>query len=163
MAIVSFRESRPFSLSERIRKAFQLANQEAHRLGHSEVGIEHLLVGLIKEGQSKAARLLRGHGFDLAWLRSQLEAIRARGIGQPVLPGSLPYSLELIAFTEDVIAAAESTGLIPLTPEFLLAALLEAENELVSKILARRKRPLSRLRRTLARVGTNIQPDDSTP
>ena len=152
MAMVSFRDSRPGTLSERARKVFQLANQEAQRLNHSAIGTEHLLIGLAKESLSDAARLLREHGFDLRWLRSRLEAVYPPGKGQAILPGSLGYTLQLRAFVEDVVEAAKTAGVLPLTPEYLLSALLEAPGELVCEILEPRKQPVAQLRRALRGV-----------
>jgi hypothetical protein len=107
---------------------------------------------LAKESLSDAARLLREHGFDLRWLRSRLEAVYPPGTGQAILPGSLGYTLQLRAFVEDVVAAATTAGVLPLTPEYLLSALLEAPDEIVVKILEDRKPAVTKLRRALKGV-----------
>jgi ATP-dependent Clp protease ATP-binding subunit ClpC len=152
MAIVSFRESRPTSLTVRVWKAFQLANQEAQRLNHSAIGMEHLLVGLAKEGCSPGSKLLANHGFAWPWLRQQLEAVYPPGTGEAILPGSLPYTLELRGFLEDVVEAAKTVGAYPVTPEYLLAAFLETPGEIAGNILGRRKTAFGKLRKALRRV-----------
>lgn len=59
--------------TERARKALSLAQKEAHRLGHNYIGTEHLLLGLILEGEGVAARALRELGADLNQLRAAIE------------------------------------------------------------------------------------------
>src|SRR5262245_51874131 len=114
MLRVHFREG-PTALSERARKAFQLAHQEAQRLNHQAVGAEHLLVGLAKEALSPAAVLLRQFGFNFLWLRGEVERVSPLGDGTIARPGALPYNLDLQSFLEALVAAAEATGVTPLT------------------------------------------------
>src|SRR5688500_12457222 len=124
MLRVRFREG-PTALSERAQKAFQLAHQEAQRLNHPAVGAEHLLVGLAKEALSPAAILLRQLGFDLAWLRREVERVSLPGAGTPARPGALPYTPDLESLLGALVAAGEATGVMPLTPEYVLAALAQ--------------------------------------
>lgn len=142
---VLFGDSR-VSLSDRSRKAFQLAHQEAQRLNHSAVGAEHLLLGMAKETVSPAASGLRRVGFDLQWVRAKVERLRPRGPDDVGLPSALPYSEQLESFLERVLAAGETCGLLPLTPEYLLAALIE---EPVGQLLHQRRLSLWWLRRKL--------------
>src|SRR6266542_1140565 len=152
MMRISFRESVPPSLSERARKAFQLANQEAQRLNHDAIGFEHLLLGLAKEGLSPGALALRRLGFDLSWLRRQTERYHPAGSIEAVLPGALPYTTDLAHFIDEILAAAQSRGGLPLTPESLLAALIDKPGVLVDRILRQRRVSLWRLRRRLRRL-----------
>jgi ATP-dependent Clp protease ATP-binding subunit ClpC len=142
---VRFRDSLAL-LSDRSRKAFQLAHQEAQRLNHSAVGTEHLLLGLAKESLSPGAAALRGVGFDLPWLRRRIEHLHPRGPDDVVLPSALPYSEALESFLERVLAAGETCGLLPLTPEYLLAALIEQP---VGQMLQQSRLSLWWLRRKL--------------
>ena len=127
----------PDWLSDRSRKAFQLANQEAHRLHHRALGTEHLLLGLSKEGISPGAWALRFSGFDLAWLRSQVERCHPRGDDVAVLPGALPYASDLTAYVERISGStAESAQSV--TPQQLLAKLIREPDSRVGYILKRR-------------------------
>jgi ATP-dependent Clp protease ATP-binding subunit ClpC len=151
MMRVRFRESLP-ALSDRSRKAFQLANQEAQRLNHSTIGTEHLLLGLAKESLSPAAIALKWTGFGLTRLRLQVARLHPPGTDSAVLLGALPYAEDLQAFLEAVIAAAESTGVAPLTPELLLLAMLEHPTGLVVRLLRQRRLACWWLRWQLRRV-----------
>jgi ATP-dependent Clp protease ATP-binding subunit ClpC len=153
MMRVRYREG-PTALSERSQKAFQLAHQEAQRLGDPAVGSEHLLLGLAKEADSPAAVLLRQLGYDLEWLRGRVSQARSSGPGSP-LPGALGYTPDLEAFLDALVAAAESSGVMPLTPEYVLAALTREADGAAAGILRQRWFALWRLRRKLRRVVTH--------
>jgi ATP-dependent Clp protease ATP-binding subunit ClpC len=138
-ARVRFQELIPTLLSGRARKAFQLANQEAQRLNHSAVGTEHLLLGLAKEALSPAATLLRQAGFGLPGLRRRVARLHAPGSDETLLPGSLPYADDVATFLKAVVAAAEACGVVALTPELLLLALLEYPTGLAGRLLRQRR------------------------
>jgi Clp amino terminal domain, pathogenicity island component len=70
-----------------------LARMEARRLGHHYLGAEHLLLGLLLEGDNLAARVLVAHGLDLETVRAEVERL----IDQGVLPGPQPSDAELLA------------------------------------------------------------------
>ena len=63
----------------RARKVLTLAQEEAHRFGHQYIGTEHLLLGLVREGDGVAARILAGMGIDLPKVRGAIEYIIGRG------------------------------------------------------------------------------------
>ncbi len=65
--------------TNRARKALHLAQEEAQRLQHNYIGTEHLLLGLIREGEGVAAKVLNNLGIDLEKARSSVESIIGRG------------------------------------------------------------------------------------
>jgi ATP-dependent Clp protease ATP-binding subunit ClpC len=67
--------------TERARKVFSLAQEEAHVLHHEYIGPEHLLLGLIREGDGVAAKVLENLGVHLNKVRSAVEFIIGRGDG----------------------------------------------------------------------------------
>ncbi len=71
----------PFT--ERARRSIVLAQEEAQRLGNNYIGTEHILLGIISEGESLAAKVLENLGVNLAKVRQEVEAIVGRG-GQTV-------------------------------------------------------------------------------
>src|SRR5271169_2225566 len=71
----------PFT--ERARRSIVLAQEEAQRLGNNYIGTEHILLGIISEGESLAAKVLETLGVNLANVRQEVEAIVGRG-GQTV-------------------------------------------------------------------------------
>ena len=63
-------------ITPRIKRVFDLAKEEAQRLQDSYIGVEHLLLGLVKEGDGGAARLLKQRGVDEEKLYRALQAVR---------------------------------------------------------------------------------------
>src|SRR3981081_1623621 len=70
----------PFNkFTERARKCLQLAQEEAQRFNHNYIGTEHLLLGLVREGDGVAAKVLSNLGVELNKVRSAVEFIIGRG------------------------------------------------------------------------------------
>ncbi len=67
--------------TERARKVLSLAQEEAQRFNHPYIGTEHLLLGLVREGEGVAARVLTNMGVQLPKVRSAVEFIIGRGEG----------------------------------------------------------------------------------
>ena len=65
--------------TERARKVLSLAQEEAQRFQHNYIGTEHLLLGLVREGEGVAAKVLSNLGVDLNKVRSTIEFIVGRG------------------------------------------------------------------------------------
>jgi ATP-dependent Clp protease ATP-binding subunit ClpC len=65
-------------LTERARRAVVLAHEEARMLNHNDVGTEHILLGLIREGEGVAARALESLGISLEAVRQQVTETRIR-------------------------------------------------------------------------------------
>ena len=79
----------------RSKKALELSAEEARALGHNYIGTEHLLLGLVKEGEGMAYRVLLNLGLDLGKLRNEVMELLGSGIpgyGQqePVKAGKTP-------------------------------------------------------------------------
>ena len=70
----------PFDrFNDRAKRVLALAQDEAIRFNHNYIGVEHLLLGLVREGEGVAARVLDSLGVDLRKARSSVEAIIGRG------------------------------------------------------------------------------------
>src|SRR5260221_9238838 len=65
--------------TERARKVLRLAQEEAQRFQHNYIGTEHLLLGLVREDEGVAAKVLHNLGVDLQKVRSSVEDIIGRG------------------------------------------------------------------------------------
>jgi ATP-dependent Clp protease ATP-binding subunit ClpC len=65
--------------TERARKVLSLAQEEAQRFQHSYIGTEHLLLGLVREREGVAAKVLSNLGVELNKVRSAVEFIIGRG------------------------------------------------------------------------------------
>src|SRR5581483_7367079 len=64
--------------TERARKVLSLAQEEAQRFQHNYIGTEHLLLGLVREGEGVAAKVLANLGVELNKVRSAVEFIIGR-------------------------------------------------------------------------------------
>jgi ATP-dependent Clp protease ATP-binding subunit ClpA len=78
--------------TEQALLVLDLAREEAERCGHRYLGPEHVLLGLVAEGQSRAAGMLRAGGVDLAAARAALRRLSERG----VVPAPRPSDAELL-------------------------------------------------------------------
>src|ERR687884_655093 len=67
--------------TERAKKVMALAKEEAKRFNHNYIGTEHLLLGLVGEGQGIAGRVLRDLGVDLPRAREAVMFVASRGEG----------------------------------------------------------------------------------
>ncbi len=65
--------------TDRARKVLTLAQDEAQRFNHNYIGTEHLLLGLVREGEGVAARVLENMNVELAKVRTAVEFIIGRG------------------------------------------------------------------------------------
>ena len=65
--------------TERARRVLTLAQEEAQRFNHNYIGTEHLLLGLVREGDGVAAKVLNNLGVELSKVRSAVEFIIGRG------------------------------------------------------------------------------------
>ncbi|MBB5781022.1 Clp protease N-terminal domain-containing protein [Nonomuraea jabiensis] len=77
-------------LTDRARRVVVLSQDEAKMLNHDYIGTEHLLLGLIREGEGVGATVLKNMGLSLEDLRRQVE--ESQGRGQSVASGYLPFT-----------------------------------------------------------------------
>jgi len=115
----------------RAKKALELAAEEARALGHNYIGTEHILLGLIREGEGVASQVLMNLGLDLETVRNEVMEILGSsipGFGQPQGKTKTPA---LDAFGRDLTALARQGKLDPVINR-------KAEIERVIQILSRR-------------------------
>jgi len=117
----------PFErFTERAKKVLTLAQEEAERSHHSYIGTEHLLLGLIREGDGLAAVVLRTLGIDLATVRARIESVLGRNeriIIQQIIPTSRVKKVIEISFEEAKRMGHNYVG----TEHLLLGLLIEGE------------------------------------
>lgn len=82
--------------TERARKVLELAQDEAGRFNHTHIGTEHLLLGLVREGEGVAARVLATLGVDLVDVRSSVEFLVGRGETVAGTTGLTPRAKKVI-------------------------------------------------------------------
>ena len=77
--------------TERARKVILLAKQEAKRFNHDYIGTEHVLLGLLREGEGVAAAVLQSLGMNLNNIRLEVEKLVQIGPAT-VVTGDLPFT-----------------------------------------------------------------------
>lgn len=122
------------SFSDRLQDVIRLSREEAVRLGHDYIGTEHLLLGIIREGQGVAVRILKNLDVDLLELKKVIED-SLRSSGGTLTIGNLPLTKQAekilkITQIEAKIYKADVIG-----TEHLLLSLLRDEDTLATQIL----------------------------
>jgi excisionase family DNA binding protein len=101
------------ALTPRTKKVFEFAGDEAHRLNHRFIGTEHLLLGLIREGEGIAAGVLKSFGLQLEQVRTEtLRVLRQHQQGQeeaPAIP-SVPSQATLLLAEDEPRLSCTSCG-----------------------------------------------------
>jgi len=120
--------------TDRARKVFALANQEAIRFNHEYIGTEHVLLGLIKEGRGVAANVLKELNVDLSKVELQVE--RLVKIGRDiVLVDKLPQTPRLRRAIEFAIEESHSLGHNYVGTEHLLLGLIRETDAAAGQVL----------------------------
>ncbi|RQD78106.1 MAG: ATP-dependent Clp protease ATP-binding subunit [Candidatus Syntrophonatronum acetioxidans] len=120
--------------TERAQKVLFLAQEEAKRLNHNFVGTEHLLLGLVREGEGIAAKSLQKLGIDLAKVRQEVEKIIGKG-DKPVLQ-SVSYTPRAKKVIELAIEEGRNLGHNYVGTEHLLLGLIREGEGIAARVLA---------------------------
>jgi ATPases with chaperone activity, ATP-binding subunit len=122
--------------TDRVKKVMQIAREEAVRLGNDYVGTEHLLLGLIKEGDGVAVAVLRSMSIDLEELSANIEkAITSTG-GMMTIGQMLPFTPRAKKVLEIAANEARSMSHKYIGTEHLLLALMKDTESTASNALA---------------------------
>jgi ATP-dependent Clp protease ATP-binding subunit ClpC len=113
--------------TDRARRVVVLAQEEARMLNHNYIGTEHILLGLIHEGEGVAAKALESLGISLEAVRQQVEEII--GQGQQAPSGHIPFTPRAKKVLELTFREALRLGHNYIGTEHILLALLEAEDD----------------------------------
>lgn len=121
--------------SPRVKDVISYSREEALRLGHDYIGTEHLLLGLIRDGDGKAIKLLKSLGVDVARLRRSVEDAVKGASGTTANIGSIPLTKQAekvlkITYLEAKIFKSDIIG-----TEHLLLSILRDEDNIASQIL----------------------------
>jgi len=125
----------PFDrFNDRAKRVLALAQDEATRFNHNYIGTEHLLIGLVREGESAAARVLLSLGAELGKLRSAVEFIIGRG-QEVTTPGEITISPRAKKVIELAIDESRKLGHAHVGPEHLLLGLAREGEGIASGVL----------------------------
>ena len=126
-----------YNFTERVRKVLALARETASRLGHDHVAPEHIMLGLVHEGEGVAAAVLMNQGIDLHDVRDAIEArmVARERIGRQGL--DLPYTSQAKKVLELAMGEARQLNHSYVGTEHLLLALLRTGNETIVEVLGK--------------------------
>ena len=120
--------------TDRARRVVVLAQEEARMLGHNYIGTEHILLGLIHEGEGVAARALTALGLSLAATRQAVEDIIGSGSQAPT--AHIPFTPRSKKVLELSLREALSLGSDYIGTEHILLAILREGGGVGAQILA---------------------------
>jgi len=144
--------SNGFNFTERVRKVLGMAREEAARLHHEYVGTEHLLLGLIREGEGVAATMIQNLNVKLEDLASTIDDIVKRGSpGTPVGP-DLPYTSRAKKVLELAMSEAREVNHSYVGTEHLLLGLIREEKGIGAQVLIDSGITLAKARAEMVRV-----------
>lgn len=142
--------------TERARKVIVYAKEEARRFNHDYIGTEHLLLGLIREGEGVAAAVLQKLGVDLETIRIEVEKLVQPGPQTQVL-GDIPFTPRAKKALELSAEEARSLGHNYIGTEHLLLGLVREGEGMAYRVLLNLGLDLNRLRNeVLELLGSGI-------
>ena len=118
----------------RARKVMSLAQEEAQRFNHNYIGTEHLLLGLIREGDGVAAKVLHNLGVELTTVRREVEAIIGRG--DRIVLGEIGMTPRSKKVLELAVDEARHMGHRYIGTEHLLLGLMREGEGIAAGVLA---------------------------
>ncbi len=122
-----------YNFTERVRKVLAMSREESARLGHEYVGTEHMLLGLIREGEGVASAVLAGLGIDANEIRERIEVALKPGRGNT--GSDLPYTSRAKKVLELAMSEARELKHTYVGTEHLLIALIREEKGIAAQVL----------------------------
>ena len=123
-----------YNFTERVRKVLSMARQEATRLQHDYVGTEHILLGLVREGEGVAAHVLGSLGVGIERIHERIEGAVRKGKATIAL-GELPYTSPAKKVLEFAVAEARELNHSYVGTEHLLLGLLRESKGIAAQVL----------------------------
>jgi ATP-dependent Clp protease ATP-binding subunit ClpC len=125
-----------YNFTDRVRKVLQMAREEAARLHHEYVGTEHILLGLIREGEGVAAAVLTNLNVDLDEIQQKIEETVKKGKAPAPEGPDLPYTSRAKKVLELAMSEARELNHSYVGTEHLLLGLLREEKGIAAQVLA---------------------------
>src|SRR5260370_9952316 len=133
--------------TDRARRAIVQAQHEARMLDHGWIGTEHLLLGLLHEGEGVAAKALESMGISLDAMRQAVVGVIGRGEQPPPESGHIPFTPRSKKVLELSLREARELGHSYIGTEHILLALIREGDGVAAQILVRAGVSLERARR----------------
>jgi ATP-dependent Clp protease ATP-binding subunit ClpC len=152
--------------TDRARRIVVYAQEEARLLDHSYVGTEHILLGLIREGEGIAVEALDAQGIGLETVRQQTEELIGRG-PHPLPKGRIPFTPRAKKVLELAFSESRQMGHSHIGTEHILLGLVREGEGVAAQVLSRLGADLTRLRaqvlRLLADQASSASPSPDGP
>ena len=145
--------------TDRARRVIVLAQDEARMLNHNYIGTEHLLLGLIHEGEGVAAKALESLGISLEGVRNQVEEII--GQGQQAPSGHIPFTPRAKKVLELSLREALQLGHSYIGTEHILLGLIREGEGVAAQVLQKLGADLNRVRQQVIQLLSGFQGKES--
>jgi ATP-dependent Clp protease ATP-binding subunit ClpC len=136
--------------TDRARKVVVLAQDESRTLSHNYIGTEHILLGLIREGEGVAARALGAMGISLPGVRE--DVLEIVGEGPSPAPGHIPFTPRAKKVLELALREALGLGHNYIGTEHILLGLIQEGEGVAAQVLVKRGADLDRVRQTVIQL-----------
>src|SRR5437667_63189 len=136
--------------TDRARRVVVLAQEEARMLNHNYIGTEHLLLGLIHEGEGVAAKALESMGISLEAVRQQVEEIIGQGQAAPT--GHIPFTPRAKKVLELASREALQLGHNYIGTEHILLGLVREGGGVAAQVLVKLGADLNRVRQQVVQL-----------
>src|SRR3989441_5666473 len=136
--------------TDRARRVVVLAQEEARMLNHNYIGTEHILLGLIHEGEGVAAKALESLGISLEAVRAQVEEIIGHGGSAP--SGHIPFTPRAKKVLELSLREALQLGHNYIGTEHILLGLIREGEGVAAQVLVKLGADLSRVRQQVIQL-----------
>jgi ATP-dependent Clp protease ATP-binding subunit ClpC len=146
--------------TDRARRVVVLAQEEARLLNHNYIGTEHILLGLIHEGEGVAAKALESLGISLEAVRSQVEEIIGQGGSSP--SGHIPFTPRAKKVLELSLREALQLGHNYIGTEHILLGLIREGEGVAAQVLVKLGADLSRVRQQVIQLLSGYSGPGST-
>ena len=144
--------------TDRARRVVVLAQEEARLLNHNYIGTEHILLGLIHEGEGVAAKALESLGISLEAVRAQVEEIIGQGQSAPT--GHIPFTPRAKKVLELSLREALQLGHNYIGTEHLLLGLMREGEGVGAQVLVKLGADLTRVRDQVIKLLTGHTQQD---
>ncbi|HSR44853.1 MAG TPA: ATP-dependent Clp protease ATP-binding subunit [Acidimicrobiia bacterium] len=144
--------------TDRARRVVVLAQEEARLLNHNYIGTEHILLGLIHEGEGVAARGLESLGINLDSVRQQV--VEIIGQGQQAPSGHIPFTPRAKKVLELSLREALQLGHNYIGTEHILLGLIREGEGVAAQVLQKLGADLPKVRQTVIQLLSGVQGDD---
>ena len=141
--------------TDRARRVVVLAQEEARMLNHNYIGTEHILLGLIHEGEGVAAKALESLGIALEGVRAQVEEII--GQGQQAPSGHIPFTPRAKKVLELSLREALQLGHNYIGTEHILLGLIREGEGVAAQVLVKLGADLNRVRQQVLQLLSGYQ------